>query len=65
MTFEIEAQGAGTIINVDELQNHGINAGDITKLKAAGVCSIAVWNRHKKLEPEKLLTLIVSLVNNP
>lgn len=42
MTFEIEAQGAGTIINVDELQNHGINAGDITKLKAAGVCSIAV-----------------------
>lgn len=51
MTFEIEAQGAGTIINVDELQSHGINAGDITKLKAAGVCSIAVCikKRYKKL----------------
>lgn len=42
MTFEIEVQGNGIIINVDELQNHGINAGDITKLKAAGICSIAV-----------------------
>lgn len=42
MTFEMEAQGAGSIINVDELQNHGINAGDISKLKSAGVCSVAV-----------------------
>lgn len=42
MTFEGDLQGAGSIINVDELQNHGINAGDISKLKAAGVCSIAV-----------------------
>lgn len=42
MTFESDYQGKGTIIEVDELQNHGINVGDITKLKAAGVHSIAV-----------------------
>lgn len=28
------------LIDVDELQNHGINAADITKLKQAGVCTI-------------------------
>lgn len=24
---------------IDQLQNHGINGGDILKLKAAGVCT--------------------------
>ncbi|GMG35908.1 unnamed protein product [Ambrosiozyma monospora] len=33
--------GAGNIILIDELQDHGINASDITKLKAAGVYSIS------------------------
>lgn len=42
MTYEIETQGRGAIINIDELQSHGINVGDITKLKTAGVYSIAV-----------------------
>lgn len=26
--------------NIDELQNHGINGGDINKLKAAGLCTV-------------------------
>lgn len=30
------------IINIDELQNHGINMSDIQKLRAAGVHSISV-----------------------
>lgn len=42
MTFEVEAQGAGIIIGVDELQTNGINVGDIAKLKTAGISSIAV-----------------------
>ena len=25
---------------IDQLQNHGINAGDINKLKAAGLCTV-------------------------
>ncbi|GMF00038.1 unnamed protein product [Ambrosiozyma monospora] len=33
--------GAGNIILIDELQDHGINASDITKLKAAGVYSVS------------------------
>lgn len=35
-------QGAGTIILVDQLQDLGINAGDINKLKAAGIYSVFV-----------------------
>ena len=34
--------GAGSIILVDQLQDLGINAGDITKLKAAGIYSVSV-----------------------
>ncbi len=30
------------IILIDELQNHGINASDIQKLKSCGICSISV-----------------------
>lgn len=29
-------------VSVDELQNHGIGAADIQKLRAAGICSIKV-----------------------
>ena len=25
---------------IDQLQNHGINGGDINKLKAAGLCTV-------------------------
>lgn len=30
------------IINIEELQNHGINMSDIVKLKSAGIHSISV-----------------------
>lgn len=33
---------AGSIVLVDQLQDLGINAGDITKLKAAGIYSVSV-----------------------
>lgn len=33
---------AGSIILVEQLQDLGINAGDITKLKAAGIYSVTV-----------------------
>lgn len=45
MTSTEETDGmlaAGTIILVDQLQDLGINAGDITKLKAAGIYSVSV-----------------------
>lgn len=38
----MEATNNSSIISIDELQNHGINAADILKLRGAGVCSIAV-----------------------
>jgi hypothetical protein len=31
------------IVEIDELQNHGINVADITKLKQAGICTIKAW----------------------
>lgn len=34
--------GSGNIILVDQLQDLGINAGDILKLKAAGIYSVSV-----------------------
>lgn len=34
--------GSGNIILVDQLQDLGINAGDITKLKTAGIYSVSV-----------------------
>lgn len=34
--------GAGSIILVEQLQDLGINAGDITKLKAGGIYSVSV-----------------------
>ena len=29
-----------TAVPIDKLQDHGINAGDINKLKAAGICTV-------------------------
>jgi hypothetical protein len=45
MTVEEQQQGldlSAQIISVDELQNHGINASDITKLKVNGISSVSV-----------------------
>jgi hypothetical protein len=30
--------------DIDELQNHGIGASDLQKLKAAGICTVKVSN---------------------
>lgn len=32
----------GFFQSIDELQNHGINAADISKLKAAGIATVKV-----------------------
>ncbi|SCU85931.1 LANO_0C06040g1_1 [Lachancea nothofagi CBS 11611] len=37
---EIENSASNSIINVDELQNYGINASDLQKLKGAGIFSV-------------------------
>lgn len=50
--------GAGSIILVDQLQDLGINAGDITKLKAAGIYSVSV----SKLR--KLLSIYLNILTN-
>lgn len=42
----MEATNNSSIISIDELQNHGINAADIVKLRSAGVCSIAVSKKR-------------------
>lgn len=34
--------GSGNIVLVDQLQDLGINVGDISKLKAAGIYSVSV-----------------------
>lgn len=34
--------GLTRLKEIDELQNHGINASDITKLKQAGICTVRV-----------------------
>lgn len=36
---------ANQVQSIDILQDHGINASDITKLRSAGICSIAVCVR--------------------
>lgn len=37
-----EGQDEEQFASVDELQNHGIGAADIQKLKQAGICTIKV-----------------------
>ncbi|GAV52797.1 hypothetical protein ZYGR_0AI00790 [Zygosaccharomyces rouxii] len=37
---ELEEEVPVSIINVDELQNHGINASDLQKLKASGIFTV-------------------------
>lgn len=39
---ETENSALNSIISVDELQNYGINASDLQKLKSAGVFSVNV-----------------------
>lgn len=42
------AEDDGSILSVDELQNHGIGAADIQKLKIAGICTIKGVNMTSK-----------------
>jgi meiotic recombination protein DMC1 len=42
------AEDDGTIMGVEELQNHGISAVDIQKLKIAGICTIKGVNMTSK-----------------
>lgn len=35
-------EGEDAILSIDELQNYGVNASDIQKLKSSGICSIPV-----------------------
>ncbi len=38
----------GSILSIDELQNHGIGAADIQKLRSAGICTIKGVNMTSK-----------------
>lgn len=40
--IETESSALNALINVDELQNYGINASDLQKLKSAGIYSVNV-----------------------
>lgn len=41
---------SGTVIMIDELQSHGINVGDILKLKSSGIFSVSVsGNKDKRM----------------
>lgn len=42
MKLFIIMEVANQVQSIDILQDHGINASDITKLRSAGICSIAV-----------------------
>lgn len=48
---EVEEEAIANIINVDELQNHGINASDLQKLKASGIFTINVCSIFLILTP--------------
>lgn len=37
-----QSEGTTMIVAIDELQSQGINASDIQKLRAAGICSVTV-----------------------
>jgi meiotic recombination protein DMC1 len=37
---EADAEESLSATSIDKLQEHGINAGDINKLKAAGICTV-------------------------
>lgn len=39
---ETETSTPNTIINIDELQNYGINASDLQKLRSSGIFSVNV-----------------------
>mgnify|MGYP003366548464 CR=1 FL=1 len=39
----VESETKSNVIGVDELQNYGINASDLQKLKASGIYTVNVW----------------------
>lgn len=52
--------GAGSIILVDQLQDLGINAGDITKLKAAGIYSVSVGKSKIRYKLKTITNIIIN-----
>ncbi|KAF8984346.1 Meiotic recombination protein dmc1 [Entomortierella lignicola] len=56
MVEEEEEEEASLCNKIDELQNHGINAADITKLKQAGVCTVRTKVEKIKEAAAKLQT---------
>jgi meiotic recombination protein DMC1 len=38
--MEVDEEESLSATPIDKLQDHGINAGDINKLKAAGICTV-------------------------
>jgi meiotic recombination protein DMC1 len=52
-----ESEDDFCIVDIDSLQNHGINVADLKKLKAAGICTI----RGLKMQTKKKLCQIKGL----
>ncbi len=48
------------IVSIDELQGQGINASDIQKLRAAGICSITVSELVSIRHPFNALIVLIS-----
>ena len=47
-THAIEEASLPTFVTIDELQSHGINMSDITKLKESGINTIGMVLQHSK-----------------
>ena len=52
-----ESEDDFCIVDIDSLQNHGINVADLKKLKTAGICTI----RGLKMQTKKKLCQIKGL----
>jgi meiotic recombination protein DMC1 len=52
-----ESEDDFLIVDIDSLQNHGINVADLKKLKSAGICTI----RGLKMNTKKKLCQIKGL----
>ena len=53
---EDEYEVSPIIIDIEDLQNHGINASDIGKLKSHGYHTVAVWHRPNVSQSSLLTT---------
>ena len=52
-----ESEDDFCIVDIDSLQNHGINVADLKKLKTAGICTV----RGLKMQTKKKLCQIKGL----